>query len=371
MHSVNDSVRNLNPIGKLVRKGKGMMKQKIGLPPGTPVFVGERKAESTKITILDYDEVRVQEKTVNEIEECFACKETRTVSWINVDGLHDVGAVERLAERFDIHPLTLEDIVNTQQRPKMEEYESYLYFVLKMLLYDDDSRGIQAEQVSLVLGKNYVISFQEKEGDIFEPIRQRIRSGKGKIRKMGPDYLAYALIDAVVDHYFVILERSGEVIEELEEKVVTDPRPETIHDINRLKRDTIQLRRSVWPLREVISALERGESPVIQKSTRVYLRDVYDHTIQVIDTVETYRDMISGMHDTYLSSISNRMNEVMKVLTIIATIFIPLTFIAGIYGMNFQHMPELGWRWSYFAVWGVMAAVAVGMVRYFKRKKWF
>jgi magnesium transporter len=369
MPQVKKLVRNLNPVNRLSRKGRA--KSGIGLPPGTPVFVGERKAEATKITILDYDESRFEEKVVKEVEECFTCKETQTVSWINVDGLHDVAAVERLAEKFDIHPLTLEDIVNTQQRPKMEEYENYLYFVLKMIQYDDDSREIQAEQLSLVLGKNYVISFQEKEGDIFEAIRQRIRGGKGRIRKMGPDYLAYALIDAVVDHYFAILEKSGEVIEELEENVVADPRPATIHDIHRLKRDMIHLRRSVWPLREVISALERGESHLIQKSTRVYLRDVYDHTIQVIDTVETYRDMISGMHDTYLSSISNRMNEVMKVLTIIATIFIPLTFIAGVYGMNFQHMPELGWRWAYFAVWGIMAAVAAGMVVYFKRKKWF
>jgi magnesium transporter len=369
MPQVKKLVRNLNPVNRLSRKGRA--KSGIGLPPGTPVFVGERKAESTKITLLDYDESRFEEKAAAEIAECFPCRETTTVSWINVDGIHDVEAVGKLAEKFEIHPLTIEDIVNTQQRPKMDDYENYVFFVLKMLLYDEKSRDIQIEQVSLVLGKNYVISFQEMEGDIFEPVRERIRTGKGRLRRMGPDYLAYALIDAVVDHYFVILEKSGERIEELEENVVADPRPETLHEIHRMKRQMIHLRRSVWPLREVISALDRGESPLVRESTRIYLRDVYDHTIQVIDTVETYRDMLSGIHDTYLSSISNRMNEVMKVLTVIATIFIPLTFIAGVYGMNFRYMPELGWRWAYFAVWGVMAVVAAGMVIYFKRKKWF
>ncbi len=367
MNSVNKFVRSINPVDKLARKRK----HKAGLPPGTPVFVGEKKTEVTKITLLDYEESRFEETVVKEIEECFPCRETRSVSWINIDGLHDVEAVGKLAGKFDIHPLTIEDIVNTQQRPKMEEYENYIFFVLKMLQYDDNSREIQVEQVSLVLGNNYVISFQEKEGDIFESIRERIRSGKGRIRRMGPDYLAYSLIDAVVDQYFVILEKTGERIEELEEQVVTDPKPETIHDIHLLKREMIQLRRSVWPLREVISALERGESHLVHQSTRVYLRDVYDHTIQVIDTVETYRDMLSGMHDTYLSSISIRMNEVMKVLTIIATIFIPLTFIAGVYGMNFVFMPELKWRWAYFGVWGIMLAVAAAMVVYFKKKKWF
>ncbi len=357
---------------KRSRRGiKDKRRGDIGLPPGTAVFVGEKKTEATKFTILDYDEARYEEKEAKGIEECLACREDKTVSWINIDGIHDVAIIGRFAENFGIHPLTIEDIVNTQQRPKMEEYDDYLFFVLKMLLLDDETGEIEIEQVSLVLGKGYVVSFQEKKGDIFEAVRERIRNGKGRIRKMGADYLAYALIDAVVDHYFVILERTGERIEGLEERVVSDPQPETLHEIHRLKRDMIHLRRSVWPLREVINNLERSESRLISKATRLFLRDVYDHTIQVIDTVETYRDMLSGMHDTYLSSISNRMNEVMKVLTIIATIFIPLTFIAGIYGMNFHYMPELGWRWAYFGVWGVMAAVAAGMVVYFKRKKWF
>jgi magnesium transporter len=344
--------------------------KKTGLPPGTPVFVGDKKAEEARITILDYDETRFQEREVKQIEECFPFKNTPSVTWINIDGVHDVGLIQKLGKNFDLHPLIIEDIVNTQQRPKMEESESYIYVVLKMLYIDDAKNETQVEQVSLVFGKNFVISFQEREGDIFENIRERIRNGKGRIRKMGADYLAYALIDAVIDHYFIILEKDGEKIEELEDKVISEPKPETLLEIHRLKSEMIFLRRSVWPLRELVSSLERGESPMIHKSTRIYLRDVYDHTIQVIDTLETYRDMLSGMHDTYLSSISNRMNEVMKVLTIIATIFIPLTFIAGIYGMNFDFMPELKWRWAYFGVWGVILVVAITMVIYFKRKKW-
>ena len=344
--------------------------KKTGLPPGTPVFIGDKKIEAPKVSIMDYDETRFQEKEVGEIEECFPFKDTSTVTWINIDGVHDVGFVQSLGENFGLHPLIIEDIVNTQQRPKTEESENYIYIVLKMLYFDDEKSETQVEQVSLVLGENFVISFQEREGDIFEAIRERIRNGKGRIRKMGADYLAYALIDAVVDHYFIILEKDGEKIEELEDKVVSDPKPETLQEIHRLKREMIFLRRSVWPLRELVNSLERGESPMIRKATRIYLRDVYDHTIQVIDTVETYRDMLSGMHDTYLSSISNRMNEVMKVLTIIATIFIPLTFIAGIYGMNFEFMPELKWRWAYFGVWGVIVVIAFAMVIYFRRRKW-
>ncbi|MDH4219652.1 MAG: magnesium and cobalt transport protein CorA, partial [Candidatus Aminicenantes bacterium] len=234
--------------------------KKIGLPPGTPVFIGEKKTEETKITILDYDETQFQQRDVKEVEECFPFKETPTVTWINVDGLHDVEVIEKIGKNFDMHPLILEDIVNTQQRPKMEEFEKYIFIVLKMLYYDEQTNGTQVEQVSLILGEKYVISFQEREGDIFNPIRERIRNGKGRIRKMGSDYLAYALLDAVVDHYFIILEKDGEKIEVLEDKVVTDPRPDTLQEIHKLKRDMIFLRRSVWPLRELISGLERLES---------------------------------------------------------------------------------------------------------------
>ncbi|MGD2245825.1 MAG: magnesium/cobalt transporter CorA [Candidatus Aminicenantes bacterium] len=344
--------------------------KKAGLPPGTPVYVGERKDEKVKISVLDYDQEHFEEKELEQAEGCFSFKDTSTVTWINVDGIHQVDIIHKIGKNFGLHPLIQEDIVNTEQRPKMEDFGNYIYTVLKMIYHDENDGEINIEQVSLILGENFVISFQEREGDIFNHVRERIRNGKGRIRKMKADYLAYSLLDAVVDNYFFILEKTGEQIEDLEDKVVSQPKPETMQEIHRLKRTMIFLRRSVWPLREVINILERGESSLIQEATRIYLRDVYDHTIQVIDSVETFRDMLSGMHDTYLSSISNRMNEIMKVLTIIATIFIPLTFIAGIYGMNFKFMPELAWRWSYFAVWVVIVVVAALMVVFFRRKKW-
>lgn len=343
---------------------------KGGLPPGTPVHIGEKKTEKTKITLIDYDESQYQEKEVETFEGCMECLGKSTVTWINIDGIHEVNVIKEVGRKFNLHPLILEDIVNTGQRPKAEDYKDYLFIVLKMLFYDSKEKQIQTEQVSLILGSNFVISFQEREGDVFERVRERIRSGKGRIRKEGVDYLAYALMDAIVDEYFVIMEKIGEVIESLEEELEQQPTEKTSQKIHRLKRELIFLRKSVWPIRDILSSLERGTSFLIKESTSVYLRDVYDHTVQAIDTVETFREMISGMLDTYLSSVSNRMNEVMKILTIIATIFIPLTFIAGIYGMNFQYMPELGWRYGYFAVLGVMAGVVVFMVLYFRRKGW-
>jgi magnesium transporter len=264
----------------------------------------------------------------------------------------------------------MEDIINREQRPKIDDLENYLFLVLKMLQYDEKEQKIKFEQVSLILGSTYVISFQEREGDVFNIIRKRIKEGKGRIRKMDSDYLAYSLIDAIVDNYFSILEKIGERIEDIEGEVITNPSPETLQSIYSLKRDLIFLRKSVWPLREVITKMERGEIKLITKPTELFLRDVYEHTIQVIDTIESFRDMISGLLDIYLSSISNKMNEVMKVLTIIATIFIPLTFIAGIYGMNFQNMPELGWHWGYFIVLCVMLVIGITMIIYFKRKNW-
>jgi magnesium transporter len=250
----------------------------------------------------------------------------------------------------------------------VEDCGEYVFVVLKML--SSDRNKITSEQISIVLGPDFVVSFQEREGDVFNPIRERIRIGRGRIRKMGADYLAYALLDSVVDNYFIFLEKLGDKIEFLEEELVTNPTTETLQTIHDLKTEMVFLRKSVWPLREIISGLERGESALIQESTEIYLRDVYDHTIQVIDTVETFRDMVSGMLDIYLSSVSNRMNEVMKVLTIIATIFIPLTLIAGIYGMNFQYMPELGWRWGYPMVWLIMLVIGALMLVYFRRERW-
>jgi magnesium transporter len=351
---------------------KWVMKRskKAGLPPGTLVHTGQKKVESVKMTVIDYDEQVFEERQVATVEECFPFKATPTVTWINIDGLHDVTIIEKIGKAFDLHPLILEDILSIGQRPKFEDYDKHIFVVVRMLSYSDESHTVDTEQVSLVFGPNFVISFQERVGDVFDQIRDRIRNAKGRIRKAGADYLAYSLADAIVDSYFGILEKTGEKIEALEEELISDPDEKTLHQIHTLKREMIELRRSVWPLRELISGLQRSESPLLAETTSVYLRDVYDHTIQIIDAIESFRDMVSGMLDIYLSSLSNRMNAVMKVLTIIATLFIPLTFVVGIYGMNFEHMPELKWRYGYAAVWCVMLLMAIGMLIYFRKKKW-
>jgi len=303
-------------------------------------------------------------------EEACSFRSKSSVMWLNIDGVHLPEIIEQVGKSFGLHPLVAEDIASTGQRPKMEDFDDYIFVVLRMLRFDGEENETKTEQMSIILGNNFVISFQEREGDVFDHIRERLRNNKGRIRKLGADYLAYSLIDAIVDNYFIILEKLGEAIEEIEDKLVTNPSSDTLQTIHDLKREMIFLRKSVWPLREVINRLERSESPLINKSTYVYMRDVYDHTIQVIDAVETFRDLLSGMLDIYLSSISNRMNEVMKVLTVIATIFIPLTFVAGIYGMNFKYMPELDQAWSYPTVLLLMLVVALLMVVYFRRKKW-
>jgi magnesium transporter len=341
-----------------------------GLSPGTLVHVGEKRVDKVRITVIDYDAANIVEKEVASVEECFPFRETSTISWINVDGIHDASVIEALGSHFGLHPLILEDIMNTSQRPKLEDLGESLYFVVKMLEFLPERSDVSIEQMSVAFGKNFVLSFQERPGDTFNPLRERIRKGKGRIRRMGSDYLAYALLDTVVDDYFVALERLGEQVEELEDELISDPKKETLNTIHRLKREMIILRKSVWPLREAISRMERAESPLIKKATGIFLRDVYDHTIQVIDNIETFRDMLSGMLDMYLSSVSNRMNEVMKFLTIIGTIFSPLTFLAGVYGMNFRHMPELEWKAGYYIVWGVMVAVGASLIVYFRRKKW-
>ncbi|MCM2358667.1 MAG: magnesium/cobalt transporter CorA [Geobacteraceae bacterium] len=344
--------------------------RKIGLPPGTLVHIGEKSDREIRIRVLDYGRDRCEEKEIKGLQECFYFADTQVMSWIDVEGLHEVELIQQLGDCQGFNPLMLEDIVNTDQRPKLEDFDDYLYIVIKML-HELDNGGIAVEQVSLVVGANFVISFQEGlEGDAFGQVRERIRGGKGKIRTMGADFLAYALIDAVVDGYFGVLERVGERIEVLEEEVVAAPSPETVRRIHRLKREIIVLRKALWPLREVIGALERRESPLISEPVTIYLRDVYDHTIQAIDAVEAYRDLLAGLLDVYLSSLSNRMNEIMKFLTIIGTIFLPLTFIAGVYGMNFRNMPELNWQWGYFASLLLMVAVSLVMLLYFKRKKW-
>jgi magnesium transporter len=326
--------------------------------------------DETRITLIDYDEEHLQERVLDTIEEAFPLKDLPTVTWINIDGLHQLDIIEKVGQNFDIHPLVLEDIVNTGQRPKTEEFENLIFVVLKMLHYNENSEKIGSEQFSLVLGPNFLISFQEIQGDVFRTVRERIRKPKSRIRKAGCDYLAYALIDAIVDHYYLILEKLGENIEALEEDLLENPSPETLQTLHEMKREMIYLRKQIWPIRELINSLVKGESSLINESTGLFFRDIYDHTIQIIDTIESYRDILSGMLDIYLSTLSNKMNEVMKVLTIIATIFIPITFVAGIYGMNFKFMPELEWRWGYAMVWAIIV-VAIGiMVGFFKKKQW-
>ncbi|HMA53742.1 MAG TPA: magnesium/cobalt transporter CorA [Acidobacteriota bacterium] len=344
--------------------------EKAGLSPGTLMYVGEEKSEKPRITVMDYDAAGYVEKVVGSVEECFPFKETATVTWINVDGVHDAAVIEKLGAHFGIHPLVLEDIMTTTQRPKTEDLGSAVYVVLRMIEFDEQSGATSADQLSLILGPNYVLTFQETPGDCLDSVRERIRGGKGRIRKQGPDYLAYAVIDAVVDNYFYVLEMLGERIDTLEEELIAEPRRELLREIHGLKREMIELRKSVWPLREVVSGLERSESPLIKESTGVFLRDLYDHAIQVIDTVESFREMLSSMVETYLSSLSNRMNEIMKVLTIISTIFIPITFLVGLYGMNFVHFPELKWRWGYAFVWLLIVGSVAGMFAFFRRKKW-
>ncbi|MCD6327603.1 magnesium/cobalt transporter CorA [bacterium] len=353
-----------------MRKRFNEPSETIGLPPGTPIYTGEREAEKVRIRLFEYDESRFQERELDGPKECFPFPEDEIVRWLNVDGIHKPEIVQRIAERLHLHSLTVEDIVSIHQHPKVEEFESYIYVVLKMLYLNESDGEVISEQVSIILGQRFVLSFQERQGDVFDSIRNRIRFGKGRIRLKGADYLAYCLIDTIVDHYFTILERMGEDIEKLEEQLLDEPSKETLQGIWRSKREIMFIRRCIWPLREVISGFQRLESALVEESTGLFLRDANDHIIQIIDTVESFRDSLSGMLDTYLSIVSNKMNEVMKVLTIIATIFIPLTFIAGIYGMNFKFMPELEWSFGYYAALIAMAIVAVGMLFYFFRKKW-
>jgi len=351
-------------------KNRNKRVKKSGLPSETLVYTGERKDGTVKIHVIDYDEKDLVEAELTAVEACIPYKNKPTVTWVNADGVHNVPMLEKLGDCFGLHKLVMEDIVNTDQRPKMEDHDEYLYIVLKML--SNDKTGVIAtEQVSLVLGTNFVLSFQEGlEGDVFGPVRERLRADKGRIRKMGADYLAYALMDAVVDNYFVVLEKFGDKLEQLEGELIDNPTQKTAQSIYQLKRELLYLHNAVWPLREVVSGLSKHESPLIRESTVAYLRDVYDHVVHIIDSVDIYREMISSMLDMYLSSVSNRLNEVMKVLTAISLIFMPLTFIVGVYGMNFKNMPELEWRYGYPASLVVMAAIGGLMYVYFKRKKW-
>lgn len=365
--------KRLPRIGR--RKKEGV--HKIGMAPGTLEHVGEKRVDEITITIHDYDEDHTKTIEIKDIEECRPYLENPSKTWIRVWGLHDIEKLKTIWSYFNLHPLVQEDIVNTSQRPKVEEYEENIFFVVRMLKYiQKEPAYLDSEQISIILGKNYVLSFQETDTPHFAPILERLQVVGSRLRRLGPDYLTYALIDTVVDNYFHVLNQLGERIEQIEEELLGEPNQETFQNIHLIRREAIFFRKSVWPLRDTINSVLRDESRFIDESIKVYLRDVYDHMIQIIDNIENYRDMIIGMHDMYMSHVSNKMNEVMKVLTIIATIFIPLTFIAGIYGMNFDpsaspyNMPELSWYWGYPAAWVSMIVVAIIMVIYFKKKDW-
>lgn len=358
-------------LRKVTRLLQSRPKQ-IGLPPGSLIYTGEREKEPIHFRVFEYNEQGFIENEYSDVESVLNLKSSKENIWINIDGVHDVGIMEKIQNHFNIHPLAMEDILHTTQRPKIDEYDENLFVVIRMFLYDRENRELKNEQLSMILSENYLLTFLEDPGDVFDPVRERIRKTGTKIRKSKIDFLAYSILDAIVDSYFHILEQLGEEIEDLEDRLVINPGKEDLQLVHRMRRNMILLRKSMWPLREVISFLQRNDHSVIKSSTHIYLRDVYDHIIQIIDTIESYRDMIIGMLDVYLSSTSNKLNEVMKVLTVISTLFIPLTFLAGVYGMNFVHFPELGYEWMYpWGFWLITILIILGMIVFFKRKKWF
>lgn len=350
---------------KLVVKRGG----KLGAPPGTLLHIGRHRPASAAIQLISYGPDELVESDVSDLDRHEPLTRTGHISWVNVDSVADPAVVESLGRHYQLHPLVMEDILNTDQRPKVEEYPGYLYIVLRMLQFDKERQQIHSEQLSLVLGKDYVLSFQERPGDVFEGVRERLRAGR-RIRFMRSDYLTYALLDAVVDHYFEMLEYIGEQVEELEDQVIDTPGPDTLKRMHHYKREMLLLRKSIWPLRELLSRLSRDESPLISEETRLYLRDVYDHVIHVMDSIDTIRELLVSMLDLYLSSVSKRTNEIMKVLTIFASLFMPLTFIVGVYGMNFDVMPELRWAWGYPTVMLCMLVLVIGLLVLFRRRHW-
>lgn len=342
--------------------------ENIGAPPGTLFYNGEVRTDKIKITLIEYNESEFYEDEFYDLSDCLSHVKPKMVKWINVEGLHNPDLVEKIGKIYNIHPLTMEDIVHVDQRPKFEDYDHYVVAIMKMISYDEK---VNAEQLAVILCENTVISFQEPHGgDAFDIIRARLRQNKGRVRKLGPDYLAYALMDAVVDCYFMAIEKIGDRIEDIEEDIIDASDKKSLLELYHLKREMIYLRKQVWPMRDMINNMVRSETVLINPTSDIYLRDLSDHVTRIIDTVETYRDLLSGIMDIYLSTNANKMNEVMKVLTIMSSIFIPVTFIAGVYGMNFDNMPELRTQNGYFITCGVMLSVIIGLLIYFKRKKW-
>ncbi|HUX19694.1 MAG TPA: magnesium/cobalt transporter CorA [Spirochaetia bacterium] len=350
---------------------KRKQKKRVGLPPGTLIPVAEGAYQPSTKTLFEYDKDTCDERTLSGKLELDSIKDPSKVSWLNIDGIQDSPILEQIGLVFHVHSLVLEDIQNPDHRPKIEDYEDYTFMSFKMLTWDEENEGTMTEQVSLILGKGYVISFQERVGDVFNPVRERLRSGKGRLRKQGADYLAYTLVDAVVDNYFAVLEKLEDQFELIEDQVVYRSSLDSVPRIHDLRGQAVLFRRAVWPLRENLHEILKGEHELIEESTQIFFRDVYDHVLEVVDTIELYRETLAGLLNFHQSNLSKQLNSTMKVLTIISTIFIPPTFLVGVYGMNFHFMPELSWKWGYFALWALMLLIAAGMVWFFKRKKWF
>ena len=344
--------------------------QKVGQPPGTLVYLGEEPTEPVRITIIDYDETRLQEEEVQTVEACVPFIDTETVTWIQIEGIHEIPIIEEIGQCFDVDPLLLEDLMNPTQLPKIEIREDYVFILLKSLNYDTASATVSRKQISFIIGPNFVLSLQENYSEIFTSIQNRLRNAQGRIRRMRSDYLAYTLIDVIVDNYFIVLDKIGERVESLEEEAITNATPEVLTKINILRKELLLLRRPILPLRDVIDEILHEEISLLHENTHLYFRDVHDNLIQVIQMLEMIRSAVSGLFDVYTSAVSHRMNEVMKVLTIVATFFIPLTFIAGIYGMNFKFMPELETQWGYPIVLLVMLSIGISMFVFFKFRKW-
>ena len=344
--------------------------EKAGLPPGSLIHVGDVLETKSRISLIDYNKEHIDERQIQSIDDISQYKETDSVTWVIVEGLAEVDIVEKIGNMFGIHPLVLEDILHTHQRPKFEEYDDYLYIVLKCLVSEEEKFSVNYEQISLLVLKNFVFMFKEKADELLYPVLKHIRNTQSRIRNQGSDYLMYTILDTIVDQNFILMDALDDTVTSLEDEVYSDASQNILYAIQRLKREVISIRRNISPIRELLAGLLRSDSDLIHESTHLYLTDVSDHVIHIIESIESYRDVLSGLVEIYISNVSNRMNEVMKVLTVFASIFIPLTFLAGVYGMNFEYMPELKWKWAYPTLWALFIVITIGSLLYFKRKRW-
>lgn len=367
MNKANQILQKMNFKNLNVRKSKQI--KKVGQAPGTLIYTGDIEDSPIEISVIRYSEDSFERAIVEKATDVYQEKNEDTITWINIEGIHDTEVIQQIGKDFKLHPLMLEDILNIEQRPKIDNFGDNIIVFLKML-YISETKLI-VEPISLVLGPNYLISFQEQPGDVFDNIRLRLENSNGKIRNHRADYLLYSLMDAIIDNYFIVLEDISEKLEFLEDKLFLSTDNQLLYELQHLRKQIVVIRRSVYPLREIVNKLNREEYEAIEEESEKYFRDLYDHTIQIIETIETFKETVASLKDVFMTSISNKMNEIMKVLTLIATIFIPITFVVGVYGMNFENMPELGWKYGYALTWGIMVVMTVSMLLYFKKKKWF